>query len=181
MAAMDFEDALGFTLEWEGGVAFLKGDPGGLTNLGVTQATYTAYLVALGQPTKVVTEITVAEMRDLYFRLYWLRARCDLLPGWLGLCVFDTAVHSGPGRASKMLQEALGVVPDGAIGKDTVAAIHATDAVKLLDDFLTIRYRFLVNLSRPGTPQHRFRNGWTNRVTALKHTALKRLQGSLHG
>jgi lysozyme family protein len=69
-------------LEHEGGFVNHPKDPGGMTNLGVTRATYEQFLG------RAVTEaemraLTPKDVGPLYKSEYWDKARCDDLPSGL--------------------------------------------------------------------------------------------------
>jgi lysozyme family protein len=81
--------------------------------------------------------------------------------------VFDCAVNSGPGRAAMLLQQAIGVWPDGVIGPKTMAAIKATDAKATVDRFCDLRLAFLRGL--PTWPT--FGKGWERRVEDVRRQA----------
>jgi lysozyme family protein len=86
----------------------------------------------------------------------------------LNYCVFDASVNSGTGRAAKWLQEAVGAVPDGAIGPNTLAKVaeHSPDA--LVNAYCDIRMNFLKGLSTFEI----FGRGWTRRVDEVRKVSL---------
>lgn len=142
---MTFEDALAFVLRWEGGYVDHPADPGGATNLGVTQATYDAHRSRAGLPARSVEFISRAEVETIYREAYWLRAGCDTIsPPALALCVFDAAVNSGVGAALKWLSQT----------RDWPA-------------FNAVRLEFLTGLSHWPS----FGRGWTRRIAALTREA----------
>jgi lysozyme family protein len=169
----NFDAAFQHTLKEEGGFVNHPKDPGGMTNLGVTKRVWEEW---------VGKEVTEAEMRaltpndvkPLYQRNYWNACRCSELPTGLDLCVFDTAVNSGPGRAIRILQNCLGVAVDGAIGPRTIAAANqfkGASLVHLIDEYCSARQAFLISLPTFAT----FGKGWTARVARLEEHATKML------
>lgn len=167
----NLDAAIAHTLKEEGGYVNHPADPGGMTNLGVTKRVWEAW---------VGKEVTEAEMRaltptdvtPLYQKNYWDATRCSELPAGLDLCVFDTAVNSGPGRAVRLLQGCLGVTVDGAIGPRTVTAatqFKGTALIHLIEDYCSARQSFLISLPTFAT----FGKGWTARVSRLKEHAIK--------
>jgi lysozyme family protein len=78
--------------------------------------------------------------------------------------VFDFAVNAGPGRSAKILQTAVGVPADGAIGPITLAAVNAQDPVELIEKFSQAKEDFYRSLNTFET----FGKGWLNRVSAVK-------------
>lgn len=163
----NFDKALSHVLEHEGGWSNHPLDKGGATNRGVTQAVYDAYRKTRGKAGQSVKFITDEEVNAIYKFQYWDRVQGDLLPAGLDYAVFDFAVNSGVGRASKYLQAVLGVAQDGQIGARTLAAItNPSNAINALCDR---RMSFLRNLRTFLT----FGKGWTRRVTDVRKHALE--------
>jgi lysozyme family protein len=166
MAAENFDRCLSLVLVHEGGFVDHPRDPGGATNLGITQATLSK---SRGRPSFVedVRRLTKAEAGEIYRGSYWASVEGDRLPGGLDLAVFDFAVNSGPRRAVRMLQDLLGVAEDGVIGPHTLAAADAADVPKLIADLSAARLRFLGGLSTWSV----FGTGWRRRVQSVERQA----------
>lgn len=162
----NFEKCLAFVLKSEGGFALLPHDPGGATNFGVTKATYEQYI---GHPVTVddMRTLTVDQITPLYRRMFWDAIHGDDLPAGVDYAVFDFAVNSGVGRASKALQQAVGATADGVIGKGTMAAVGAANAAETIDKICDGRLAFLQALP---TWQY-FGKGWGSRVASVKQQA----------
>lgn len=159
----NFEASLAHVLQSEGGFVNNPSDPGGMTNLGCTKAVWEEFV---GHPVSEadMRGLTPADVAPLYKRKYWDKVSGDDLPAGLDYAVFDAAINSGPGRAAKWLQEAVGVVADGAIGKGTLAAVAAFDVQELIKAYNDKRLGFLQGLPTFGT----FGKGWTNRVASVQ-------------
>lgn len=164
----NFEKSLAAVLKHEGGFANHPDDPGGATNRGITQAVYDAYRRRLGLSTRSVKLLADDEMRDIYRKQYWLAVHGDELPSGIDYCVFDFAVNSGPGRAVKHLQMALGVTADGIIGQITLRAAEESDPAVVIAGLCDRRLFFLKNLSAWAS----FGKGWKNRVDDVRRNAL---------
>src|ERR1700674_5071722 len=97
-----FQICLAFTcgISIEGGIANAPGDHGGLTDNGLTQSTYSQYRASMGLPIQSVTMITQTDEQAIYLNGYWNDASCGSMPVPVDMCLFDTAVNSGPGRAA---------------------------------------------------------------------------------
>src|SRR4051794_37391096 len=104
MSKADFARSLVRVLAYEGGEVNNSRDPGGKTNQGITQRTYSAWLSSRDEPNADVYAIPAAARDEIYETEYWDRIRGDDLPDGLDLCVFDAAVNSGVGQAGKWLQ-----------------------------------------------------------------------------
>jgi lysozyme family protein len=163
----NFELCLSHLLQHEGGYVNHPSDPGGRTNLGVTQAVWEDW-----SDRKVTEEemrgLTPAKVSPLYKEMYWDRIKGDKLPSGVDYCVFDACVNSGVRRASQWLQTALGVEADGAIGPQTLAVASMTPPVTIITNYSAQRLKFLQGLSTWAT----FGRGWERRVAEVKATAL---------
>lgn len=173
MASSNFDPCLKFTLRYEGGFVNHPKDPGGATNLGITQATLAA---SRGRPVTVeqVRGLGVAEASEIYRKQYWNAVRGDELPIGVDLVVFDFAVNSGASRAAKALQAAVGVKQDGVIGMVTIAAVRKVADGTLVRRICENRLAFLQRLKTWST----FGKGWKARVLAVQKTALQMTAGA---
>jgi lysozyme family protein len=164
----NFPRALNAVLKHEGGYVNHPNDPGGPTNKGVTLATFRAYV----KPTGTVADlkaISDAQVGVVYRRHYWSKVMASDLPGGVDYAVFDFAVNSGPARAAKFLQRALGVVQDGKVGPATIKAAAGADRDGLIDTVCDMRLRWLRTLDTWKT----FGKGWTSRVEGVRRLAKK--------
>ncbi len=150
--------------EWiglsEGGYVNHPKDPGGATDRGITQRTYDAWNRRMGQATRSVRGISKSEAEQIIEFQYMDTVRADILPSGLDYAMADYSVNSGPGRAVRDLQRALGVKADGVIGVETLAAIGAADTQDVILDLCRRRMMFLRGLRHWNT----FKIGWTRRV-----------------
>lgn len=164
MAASSYPRAFAATLVYEGGYSDHPDDPGGPTNLGITQATLSRWL---GHPATVaeVKALTRETVAPIYRVNYWNAVQGDALPAGLDHAVWDYAVNSGPGRAAKHLQELLGVERDGHIGPATLAAISRHGNPDALASALCDR-RMAFLRSLPTWPS--FGSGWSKRVAQVR-------------
>ena len=175
MAKSRFEPCLEILFPMEGGYSnrSVADDPGGPTNLGITQRTYTAWRKLRGLSTQDVRAITHEEARAIYRSQYWDAVRADELPVGLDLCVFDYAVNSGPAQAIKTLQRALGVTADGIVGEQTLAALSNVDQRRLIVDVCDRRLAFMQSLKN----WRANKNGWSNRVRNIRAASVSAANG----
>lgn len=165
----DFTRALPIILEAEGGYVDDPDDPGGATNFGITQKTYDAFRASIGKPRAAVKYITREEVGDTYLRDYWRGSQADAMAWPASLVHFDGAVNHGPYNAARILQRALHVRDDGAIGPQTQTAIRAADPVKLANDLLWGRLEFYREITaKAEDPRRKFFRGWVLRVLHLR-------------
>lgn len=164
----NFQRSLSLVLKWEGGFVNHPKDPGGATNKGITLATFRRYVKRNGTVDDL-KRITDAQVSTVYRKQYWDAVKGDDLPSGVDYAVFDFAVHSGPARAAKYLQAAVGVDRDGKIGPVTIAAARGMNAVDLVAAICAKRMAFLKRLNTWPT----FGKGWTNRVNDVVREAAK--------
>jgi lysozyme family protein len=172
MAKSNFESCLEVILHHEGGYVNHPKDPGGRTNLGVTQRVYEEWI---GHPVdeRIMKSLTVDHVRALYKARYWEVAKAGDLPAGLDLCVFDFAVNAGPGRAARYLQRMVGAAEDGQIGPRTLSLVEqyvrGLDAKTAVSRYQDARRGYYRKLKTFGT----FGKGWLRRVDAVEAAALK--------
>jgi lysozyme family protein len=162
----NFEKSLELVLAHEGGYVHHALDPGGRTNLGVTQRVWEDYV---GHP------VDEAEMRSLsremvaplYKKIYWDAVCGDVLPAGVDYLLFDFAINAGTSRAVKTAQKSLGVTPDGALGPLTTEAILTANAKDFIHKFSMAKESFYRSLTTFPT----FGKGWLNRVAEGKKNA----------
>lgn len=159
---MSFDTALQFVLGFEGGYSNHPRDPGGSTNLGVTQVTLDAHRRAhpdWSLPADV-RNLTKAQAARIYRAGYWDPIRGDDLPPAVALLVFDSAVNQGVSRASRLLQEAAGAQVDGKIGPVTVKAARDAAQWTLIREIAVGRALAYVATGNMAT----FGRGWFRRL-----------------
>ena len=168
----NFETCFALILAHEGGYVDHPRDPGGRTNLGVTQHVWEEWL---GRPVseKEMRALTPMMVKPLYKRKYWDACRADDLVAGVDYAVFDVAVNSGPGRAIKFLQSCVDVTVDGGFGPATLAAVKKAEEnpTRLIELYCAKRLEFLQSLRTFET----FGKGWSRRVQEVKDKALKML------
>lgn len=173
----NYELAYSLIREKEGGYSNRpkKHDPGGETNYGVTRKTYDAYRKRKGLPIQSVKLISQEEVAEIYRQEYAKPVRFDALPAGVDYFVFDAAIHSGPVRAAKLLQRAVGAEEDGFIGAKTLAAVDAMPPMQLLLTLKDVRMRYLKTLDNW---RHNAR-GWTSRVKFATDKAKQMVAGEV--
>jgi len=159
----NWEEALAHILKYEGGYVNHPADPGGMTNLGVTKRVWEEWT---GKPATEadMRALTPEMVGPLYKKRYWDAVKGDDLPSGVDLCVFDAAVNAGVSRASKFLQQAVGVTADGQIGPKTLAAITAKPSDDVIEKFCALREAHYKSLSTFAT----FGKGWMRRLGSVE-------------
>ena len=166
----NFDICLKKLLAHEGGYVNHPSDPGGMTNLGVTARVWEEW-VGHSVDEKQMRALTPEMVAPLYKRKYWDACHADEFVSGLDYCVFDVAVNSGPGRAIKFLQSAVGATPDGGYGSITSALVKKAEAdpAALVKAYCDSRLQFLKSLKTWPT----FGKGWERRVNEVEADALK--------
>lgn len=156
-------------LEEEGGEVDHPKDPGGHTNLGITQATLNhARNVIHGLPARV-GELTRSDALTIYEALYWRPVRGDDLPLGLALIVFDAAVNQGVGDATRFLQLAVRTAADGIFGPATLAAVSRAKPGATINEVAARRMFDYMQLDHL---QSAFGLGWSRRLMRIHDMAL---------
>jgi lysozyme family protein len=182
MAGLSFERALSLVKKLEGGYVNDPNDPGGPTNFGVTQASYDGWLGKHGKASQTVSKITAAEVSDLYRECYWQPCGAEALlednPA-LSFVLFDGAVHQGVGAAVKQLQRLLPIKVDGVFGPNTKAAALARTPQQIVQEYVSGRTFFLMNLAKNSPKLATFKGGWLNRMRLVSAIAGDILKGGV--
>ena len=150
----DFNIAIETVLANEGGICNVSGDPGGLTNFGISQRAY---------PNVDIRNLTRDAAAAIYRRDFW---RYDaVLSQPVATKLFDMSVNMGH-TAIAILQRCVSVPADGLWGPTTCAAVNTVNAAMpgLLDEYkmeLANHYRNIV-LAKPEMAQ--FLQGWLRRA-----------------
>lgn len=170
----NFPAALVHVLKYEGGFVNHPLDPGGATNLGITKATLERH-----RGTRVtvadVKALTLEEAALIYRRFYWEPAACDRLQPGLDVAVFDAAVNQGVGRASRLLNRAMGLPASPRISEATLSAAARRNAEATLIEFMALRMRAYGSLTRLFRT---FGLGWSRRLIATHSLAITLLRNA---
>ena len=167
-----FKECLGFVLKWEGGFTNHPNDPGGPTNMGITQGVYDAWRRKKGLPPKSVRDITREEVEQIYWERYWQPLQADKIPMPLDLVVFDSGVNCGIGRAALWLNLSLGLPKRTAVTNETLSALSKVKDVKAIArKVCNLREAHYRTIAEKNPKLKVFLRGWLNRLTDLKKQA----------
>lgn len=147
-----FEKAFATTLIFEGGYVNDPKDKGGETKYGISKKSY---------PKEDIKNLTIERAKEIYFKDYWNVSHCSEFPEKIAIHLFDMSVNHGSTQAIKMLQEAIGAVPDGVIGNETFSKVK--DDKDTLFKLTEIRLKFYGGLSN----WDYYKNGWIKRALEL--------------
>lgn len=122
-------------------------DPGKHTLSGLTRLTYSRDYLRLPAPALTPLEqfaaLTLDDVVAVIVELFAMRTGIwRIQDPALRFCVLDFAINAGADDAIPALQRALGVTPDGSIGRDTMGALeHHTNPRLLFAAVLDARYQ----------------------------------------
>ena len=162
----NFDKCFELVLQHEGKYVNDPRDPGGRTNLGVTQRAWESY-AGRSVNEEFMRALTPYIVKPFYKAMYWDKIKGDQLPAGVDYAAYDLAVNSGVSRAAKWLQEIAGVAADGIIGPKSLEAIRACDPQEVVDVLCDMRIEFLQRLPTFET----FGKGWSRRVAEVKDKA----------
>jgi lysozyme family protein len=164
----EFCHAIYFILDIEGGLKADGGyvidpdDLGGETKYGISKRSF---------PNRDIKALTIDDAVRLYYSNYWKPAYCQEWAGPIALYMLDAAVQHGTTLAIKMLQEISNCKPDGKVGPNTRASVHACDVEYLCARYGLRRARLYARIIKNNTSQGRFIEGWHNRLVQLTDAA----------
>jgi lysozyme family protein len=161
-----FETALAFTLYFEGGFSNHPADKGGRTYKGILQTVYNAYRSKRGLPPLDVTQMSDAELMEIY-QGYWDNSKSATMHPALAVVMFDTAVNFGINNSVTFLQQALGLPQTGVFDLKTKEALaegnNRNTALQMINERIFYRYKRV----QEDSSQMAFFYGWLARDYSL--------------
>ena len=153
---MVFKEIVRGIIRREGGFVDHPDDPGGQTKYGIAKRSH---------PEEDIKNLTKKRAQEIYYDKYWVPSKTPYLPHDIQETFFDMVVNMGQRRAVKILQEACnskkcGLVVDGLIGKNTIAAAKKIDPSRLK----VFRILFYTDLIRRKPKLKTFIVGWIRRA-----------------
>jgi len=119
---------------------------GGKLNAGELKGTKYG-ISASAYPDIDIKDLSLTEAAHIYREDYLKPLHADNYPDGVAFQVLDFAVNSGPKRALKELQQAIGVKPDGWIGPITLGRLMEYSETDLIMLLLSERLDFLTWLN----------------------------------
>jgi lysozyme family protein len=161
----DFAPAFEKMIHDEGGFQLtnIPGDRGGMTYAGIARKPNPDWAgwefvdqKDFGSATPLV--------REFYKLHFWDRVRGDDITNQaIAETIFNFAVNTGVGVASKLAQLIVGTTPDGAIGPKTVERLNICTAEKFLPAYALAKIQRYVNICMKNRSQSKFLLGWVRR------------------
>ncbi len=172
----DFNKAIPYILENEGGYIVHPSDPGGATNFGISLRFLRAIGLDIDQDGDIdaddIKSLNGENSSEIYKKYFWEAAGYkDLDNQAIATKVFDLAVNMGPSRANKILQKSANIVlrnnklvVDGIIGSQTIQAINLINS-KLLEDLICqAAAQYYSELANKNPKLRIFLTGWLKRA-----------------
>lgn len=127
-------------------------DPvGGPTKYGISQRSY---------PHLDIKNLSLQEAAEIYRSDFLKPIRYEQHEDGVAFQLLDFAVHSGVHGAIKEFQKAIGVVPDGTIGTQTLERIDSLTESDLVMLLLAYRLRYMTYLKNWNSNS----KGWARRI-----------------
>lgn len=152
----NFEKALSYVLQSEGGYVNDPDDAGGETNFGISKRSY---------PKEDIKNMTIDRAKEIYRKDFWEKIKGDHLQNdELAVNVFDFAVNSGVQTAVETLQTSIGVKADGIIGEKTLSSLAVIHYPDLIKRFQRERAAYYIRIVKKKPEQIKFLEGWVKRA-----------------
>jgi type VI secretion system secreted protein VgrG len=176
----DFQKALGFLLQEEGGFNNVSGDSGGATNHGISlrllqsianlNGTGEFNLDDLDHDGDIdildIKAMTPENTGRIFKKYFWDKFPMAEIPAQIAYALFDVAINSGHKTAAILLQRAIGIQSDGIIGKQTLYMLKLIDTQTsaIANRMISLRRRQYNNYVKNNPALAKFLTGWLNRM-----------------
>lgn len=188
--ANTFDTFFPILLKHEGGYAFVKGDKGGETYMGISRrynpswsgwAVIDAEKKRLGVQklkwnTKLNNLALTQSVKDYYYKNYFRKQNLHLVANKsVQMQIFDWYVNSG-GNAIKNVQRVISKLTgkslkiDGAIGKNTLKVLNTINSKQLFDSIKKTRLSYYNKIAKNGS-NNKFLPAWLNRANSFNYAA----------
>lgn len=141
-------------------------DPGGRTRFGIAEK-YHPWLEQIGFYTSMSASQAFGAAMVLYLLEYCqpldIAAISDQA---IATKLLSLSVNEGIDNPVKWLQEAVGAIPDGAIGPATIAALNKADPQKALAALKQQAIAWYEQLAKDNPADEEYLKGWINRANA---------------
>lgn len=160
---MTIDDIITEIIRREGGFVDHPNDRGGPTKYGITLGTLARWRQqpVTDEDVKALPEL---EARAIYHQRYIVGPGYMFLREPLRMAIVDWGVLSGPPRATRGLQRALGVKEDGIIGRETLEALARLNPKDAAFRLCAEQARQVEHLLATDRTQAVFANGWRRRL-----------------
>ncbi|MEZ7524000.1 glycoside hydrolase family 108 protein [Burkholderia vietnamiensis] len=148
-----FDDAFDALIGNEGGYSNDPKDPGGETMWGVT-----ARVARAAGYTGPMRDLPRDTAKAISKRFYWDPLKLDMFDARVAFQILDANYNGG--HCVIWMQGSAGARVDGVLGPATIAAVQATDPLRFILRWNSLRQRYLTSLKTWLS----FGKGWANRI-----------------
>ena len=158
-----------FILQWEGGFVNDSSDLGGATNRGITLG---AFRTVYGGDKTVadLKALTDQQWDNIFRQQYWDKWQGSLLKSQSVANILVDWLWCSGSYGIRIPQRVLGVTSDGIVGRATLNAANRQASRALFDRLRQERIDFIDRICKTRPENKKFRQGWLNRIAALKYT-----------
>ncbi|MBW8308077.1 MAG: hypothetical protein K0M45_00285 [Candidatus Paracaedibacteraceae bacterium] len=172
----DFNKAIPYILENEGGYIVHPNDPGGATNFGISLRFLRAIGLDIDQDGDIdaddIKSLNGASSSEIYKKYFWEAAGYSMINNQvIATKVFDLAVNMGAFRANKILQQSASIALasnkiaiDGIIGPQTIQALNSINSELLEDLICQAAAHYYSELANKNPKLGIFLTGWLKRA-----------------
>lgn len=168
-----FQSAVDYVIRNEGGYVDHPNDPGGRTKYGITAVSFAEFFGREPQPGEIKA-ITLEQAKEIYFKNYWLKNRCDeMVSQAVATAVFDASVLFGVKSAAKFAQLAarmqgqINLATDGIIGPATLSALNTQNEILFIYGLKGVLTSHVMSLIKGNPKLADFKRGWISRINRL--------------
>jgi lysozyme family protein len=162
----DYRRLIPFIKRWEGGYCEVKGDKGGVTNEGITLATFRHYYGE--ESTKDnLKNMTESQWEHIYKIGFWDKWRADEIGSMRVAAMLVDWVWASGSWGIIIPQRVLGLKQDGVVGIKTLSAVNNSEPITLFAKLYKARKEFYEGIVARQPSQRKFLAGWLNRLNSL--------------
>lgn len=166
---MNFDQAIQYVLQNEGGFIDNPHDSGKATNFGITIEMLAVFRGG-GVTREDVKALTLNEAKMIYRKYFWDQLKLESLPQVYATALLDMSVNMGEKKAVEICQKALGSTScDGILGPQTVSALLHTDPKEFIFNYVSGLQDHYVDLVLYNPSEACFLKGWIRRALRLFH------------
>lgn len=165
----EFKEAFENTMDNEGGFVLhkVKGDSGGLTYAGITQAYHPHWpgWRYIGEKGSTPCPELLNLVQDFYEKRYWEGIRGKYIEDQqTANSIYDFVVNAGLGTASKIVQKTIGAKPDGILGPISIRELNRFPQKHFYSAFAVAKVDYYIDIVQRKPSQRKFFLGWTTRA-----------------
>lgn len=163
----NFDLAVEYVLDSEGGFVDDPLDRGGCTNMGITQATLSRWLKHPATE-QDVRDLERETAKEIYHDWYWLPVRGDAIEHQgVATCIFDIGVVCGTPTSVRLARMAIGAPAEGGFDHAMVERINAKAPESFIHRFVGVVSDRFCDIVVKNKSQTRFIKGWMRRAHRL--------------